>query len=137
MTIRSPRRRDFRVFGIEAERFGGFEVYKEFNLGRLQYRQIGWFFALENPTGVDTGLPPSMRKARCIAHKTTDCHGRAPGVNRWHGMSGRQRDNFIGIGKKRNSAAHHERVNPLLNNVREGPLDSLGRLAFTDRRRTA
>ena len=27
--------------------FGGFEVYKEFKLGRLQYRQIGRFFALE------------------------------------------------------------------------------------------
>ena len=103
--------------------FGGFEIYNEFELGRLQYRQIGRFFALENPAGIDTGLPPSMRKVRCVAHKTADCHGRAPGVNRWHGMSGRQRDDLIGIGKKRNSAAYHERVSPLLNNVREGRLE--------------
>jgi hypothetical protein len=27
--------------------FGGFEVYNEFKLGRLQYRQIGRFSALE------------------------------------------------------------------------------------------
>jgi len=38
-------------------------------------------------------------------------------------MSGRQCDDLIGIGKKRNSAAHHERVSPLLNNVREGRLE--------------
>lgn len=38
----------------------------------------------------------------------------APCVNRWHGMAGRQRDDLIGIRKKRNSAADHERVSPLL-----------------------
>src|SRR5262249_8031516 len=38
-------------------------------------------------------------------------------------MPGRQRDDLIGIGKKRNSAAHHKRVSPLLNKVREGRLE--------------
>ena len=84
----------------EPECFGGFEVYYEFKLGRLQYRQIGRFFTLENPAGIDTGLPPSMRKVRCVAHKTADCDRPAPGVNRWHGMPGRQRDDLIGIGKR-------------------------------------
>src|SRR5215831_11678083 len=96
-----------RRWDCKAKCFGGFEVYKEFELGRLQDRQIGRFFSLENAAGVDTGLPPSLRKLRCIAHKTADCHGRAPGVNRWYGMPGRQRDDLIGIGKKRNGAAHH------------------------------
>jgi hypothetical protein len=41
--------------------FGGFEVYNEFELGRLQDRQIASFFALENAAGVDAGLPPSIR----------------------------------------------------------------------------
>ena len=38
-------------------------------------------------------------------------------------MPGRQRDDLIGIGKKKNSAAHHKRVSPLLNKVREGRLE--------------
>ena len=38
-------------------------------------------------------------------------------------MPGRQRDDLIGIGKKRNSAAHHERVSLLLNKLREGRLE--------------
>ena len=42
------------------------------------------------------------QKVRCIAHKTVDCHGRAPGVNHWHAIPGSQRDDLIGIGEKRN-----------------------------------
>jgi hypothetical protein len=38
-------------------------------------------------------------------------------------MPGRQRDDLIGIGKKKNSADHHKRVSPLLNKVREGRLE--------------
>src|SRR5207237_6295375 len=63
--------------------FGGFEVYNEFKLGRLQDRQISRLFALENPAGVDPSLPPSVRKVRSIAHKATDRHGWAPGVHLW------------------------------------------------------
>src|SRR5262249_32396470 len=44
-------------------------------------------------------------------------------VKRWHGMPGRQRDDLIGIGKKRNSATDHKSVSPLLNKVREGRLE--------------
>src|SRR5215510_14902654 len=80
-------------------------------------------FSPENAAGVDTGLSPSIRKARRIAHKTADFHGLAPGVNRRHGMAGRQGDDLIGICKKRNSAAHHERFSSLLNKVREGCLE--------------
>ena len=58
-----------------------------------------------------------------MAHKTAECHGPAPSVNRWYGMSGRQRDDLIGIGKKKTVAAHVERVSPLLNKVRKGRLD--------------
>jgi hypothetical protein len=71
--------------------------------------------------GGATGVlrPVGLRKVRRIAHKTAHCCGRWPGVDCWHGMPGRQRDGLIGIGQKRNSAAHHERVSPLLNNLRE------------------
>ena len=52
--------------------------------------------------GLNTSSPPSIQKVRCIAHKTVDCHGRAPGVNHWHAIPSSQRDDLIGIGKKRN-----------------------------------
>src|ERR1700737_2680683 len=38
-------------------------------------------------------------------------------------MAGRQRDDLIGICKKRNGATHHERVSPLLNKLRKGRLE--------------
>src|SRR5262249_59802698 len=68
--------------------FGGFEVYKEFKLGRLHDWRVSRLFALENTAGVDTGLPPCRKIVRSIAHETADCHGLAQGVNRWHGMAG-------------------------------------------------
>src|SRR5712692_4911554 len=48
---REQRRRDF-----EAERFRGFEVDHELELGGLNYRQVGGLLALENPPGVNAGL---------------------------------------------------------------------------------
>src|SRR5262249_39771344 len=57
-------------------------IYNELKFGRLQDRQIDRFFALENAAGIGASLPPSVRKVRCIAHKSADCHRRAPGVNR-------------------------------------------------------
>jgi hypothetical protein len=38
-------------------------------------------------------------------------------------MLGRERHDLIGFGKKRNCAAHHKRIRPLPNNVREGRLE--------------
>jgi hypothetical protein len=35
------------------------------------------------------------------AHKTADCRVLGPGVNRWYGMAGRQRDDLSGMGKKK------------------------------------
>ena len=38
---------------IDAERFGGFQIDVEFNLGRLLNRQIGGLVAFENSAGLD------------------------------------------------------------------------------------
>ena len=38
-------------------------------------------------------------------------------------MAGRQRDNLIGMGKKKTVSAHLERVNPLFNKFGKGSLD--------------
>jgi hypothetical protein len=46
---------------LEAERSGGLVVNDEFNLGRLRYRQVRRFRALENAAGVDPGLSIGVR----------------------------------------------------------------------------
>ena len=107
----------------KAERLRGLEIDDQLNFCDLLHRQVGRPFTLENATGIDTGLPPSIKNVRSIAHKTADRHELAPGVNRWYGMAGRQRDDLIGMGKKKTVAAHLERVSSLLNKVRKGRLD--------------
>jgi hypothetical protein len=56
---------------FSARCFGGFEVYNEFKHGRLQYRQIGRFFALENPAGIDPYLTIGVGRAGSITHQPT------------------------------------------------------------------
>src|SRR5262245_4137419 len=53
-----------------SERLGGLEVDDQLNFCDLLHRQVGRPFALENAPGVDTGLPPSTRIVRSVAHKT-------------------------------------------------------------------
>src|SRR5262249_58145377 len=77
----------------------------------------------ERGGGVYAGGPPATQSVRHIAKKPADRHELAPGVNRWYGMAGRQRDNLIGMGKKKTVAADLERVNPLLNKICKGRLD--------------
>ena len=43
---------------FDAERLGGFEVDDELKFGGLDYRQVPWFLALENPPGIDAGDSP-------------------------------------------------------------------------------
>src|ERR1700730_3049700 len=95
----------------------------QLNFCDLLHRQVGRPFTLENTASIDTGLSPSITNVRSIAHKTADRGELAPGVNRWYGMAGRQRDDLIGMGKKKTVAAHLERVSSLLNKVRKGRLD--------------
>jgi hypothetical protein len=70
---------------------------------------------------------------RSIAHKTADSRELGPRVNRRYGMAGRQRDDLIGMGKKKTVAAHLERVSPLLNKVRKGRVDLAWATCIHDR----
>src|SRR6516225_1621289 len=108
---------------LHAECFGGLEINNQLNFCDLLHREIGWLFTIENATGIDTRLPPSVTNVRSIAHKTANCCVRGPGVHRWYGMAGRQRDDLIGMGKKETIAAHLKRVRLLLNKVRKSCVD--------------
>jgi hypothetical protein len=87
------------------------------------YRHVGGLFALENAAGVDTCLPPSIKKVRSIAYQPAGLGKLAERIERWHSMAGRQRDDLSGASKKKTVAAHQERASPLLNNIRKGRLD--------------
>src|SRR5215475_13294240 len=58
------RRRNF-----DAERLGGLQVDDELESGRQLDWHIGRILALEDATGVDTGLAKLIREARSVAHQ--------------------------------------------------------------------
>jgi hypothetical protein len=53
----------------EAERLGGLEVDHQLEPGWLLNRQIGGFFTLENPAGVDASLPLGIDITGSITHQ--------------------------------------------------------------------
>jgi hypothetical protein len=62
--------RSARPKGQVTERLGSHEVDHQLNFCELLHWQISRPFALENPAGVDTSLPPSTKIVRSVAHKT-------------------------------------------------------------------
>src|SRR5262245_28971136 len=76
----------------EAEYLGGVEVDHELELGRLHDRQVGGLLALQNPSGIHTGLAICAGDARSVAHQAAGFGTIAPGIDRNHPMVGRQRN---------------------------------------------
>src|SRR5262249_32764898 len=103
-----------------AEGLGGFEVDNQVNFCHLLHWQISRFFTLQNPPGIDTGLPPGRTNVRSVAHETANCREPRPSVNPRHGMMGPQRNDLIRLSKKKTVAAHLQRLSLLLNEVRKG-----------------
>src|SRR5450631_2463087 len=58
---------------LDAERSRRLKVDDELELSRLHHRQIRWLRALEDATGVDAGLPKSVRNAGSVAHQPAGC----------------------------------------------------------------
>ena len=55
-----------RVCGMQAQVLWRFRVHNEFKCGRLQYRQIGRFSALENPARIDPYLTIGVGRAGSV-----------------------------------------------------------------------
>src|SRR5262245_29007834 len=65
----------YRVWHVEAECLGGLQVDDQLELGRLQDRQVGGFYAFEYPADVDAGLTVRVGDARTVAEQTAR-HGK-------------------------------------------------------------
>src|SRR5215475_14561177 len=75
----------------EAEGLGGLEVDDEFQLGRLLDRQIGWFLAFENASGIDASLVGRITEAAAVAYQATGEGELTEIKDRGQRMAGRQR----------------------------------------------
>ena len=64
--------------------------------------------ALDNRTGVDTGLPPSIKKARAIAHETARRGVLAHRIDRRNGMAPCKRGDLGAVGQKKAVTAHQQ-----------------------------
>jgi len=108
----------------EAERFGGLEVEGQLNFCHPLHRQVGRPFALKNPAGIDTGLPPTIILVQSIAHETTSLDSLPHDIHRRNCVPRRQRDDLILERKvKQAVTAQQESARLLLNKIRKGRLD--------------
>src|ERR1035437_1577597 len=69
---------------FEPERFGGLEVDHKIEFCGPYDRKIGRLRALENPPGVDAGLPIGIHYALPVAHQATSHGDLAIGIDRRH-----------------------------------------------------
>ena len=76
----------------QAERLGGLQVDYQFELGRLQNRQVGGLLAFEDATRVDAHLAIQFGRARSIAYKAASDSKLAPKIESRQCVAGRERD---------------------------------------------
>src|SRR4051794_23740390 len=76
----------------EAERLSGLEIDHQFEFGWLQDGQVPGILTLQNPPSVSADLAIPVSKAGAVAHQTASYDVVATTVNRWHRMTGRQRN---------------------------------------------
>src|SRR5262245_60839972 len=69
------------------QRLRSLEIDDQLDFCDLLHRQVGRPFALENPAGIDTGLPPSIKIVRSVAHNRQPRRIRA--LNRSRGTAWR------------------------------------------------
>jgi hypothetical protein len=54
----------------DTERPGGLEIDHKLELGRLEYRQVGRLFALQNPPDIATTMAIGVRNIGSVAHES-------------------------------------------------------------------
>src|SRR6516225_6267313 len=107
----------------QAERLRRFEIEHEFELGRLQHRQIGGFGALENPAGVGANLTIHVSKIDSITHQAASRRIFAILIDGGYRMASRQSHQLVAARVEKWIGCHCERGNALLCNGFECRID--------------
>src|SRR5262249_35710672 len=81
----------------KAERVCSVQVDYELELGWLYNGQIGRLFALENPTGVESGLTIGIREARAVAREAAGRGKLTSFIDRRNGITCCQRHDLIAL----------------------------------------
>src|SRR5207237_10376257 len=74
-----------------ADRFCCVQSDDEFELGRLQDRQIGRLGAFEDAAGINAGLAMRVGEFCSVAHQAASFGIGAQGIDRWHSVARSQR----------------------------------------------
>src|SRR5215510_8058315 len=87
---------------VDAKRLGGLEVDGQFELGRLQKRQIGCFRALENTGDIDATLIVLIERTGAVAYQAAARRVFAPAVDCRDGMArGERSKSCASVGEQR------------------------------------
>src|SRR5262245_2313953 len=116
----------------EAKRPGSLEVDHELELGRLQDRQVGGFFALENPARVDAALAIGFGKAGSVAHQTASCGELAPFIDRRHRVADSQHDKLLALAVEEWRGGDEECPGALSDDGRERGVEIVFRIGAHD-----
>src|SRR5262245_1243377 len=68
----------------EAKRLGGLEIDSQMEFGWLNNRQVAWFFALENPAGINADLAINIGDAYAVGHQAAGCGKLAKCIACWN-----------------------------------------------------
>src|SRR5262249_48944120 len=92
---REQRRRHF-----EAERPGSLQVDHELELGRLQDREVCWFFALKDAAGIDADLTIHVQNIDSVTHQLAHFDIFSDAIHGRNRVTRRQRDYLLASARK-------------------------------------
>ena len=104
---------------FKAERLRGLEVDDQAHFGGLHHRQVGRFFALENPPGIDAGLMGRGHNAASVAHQAAGGCELLIGGDGGHRVAGCQRSQLGAVAVEECIDADHQRTCPQLGQARK------------------
>src|SRR5262249_52568298 len=90
------------------------QVDNQFEFGRLQHRQIGWFFAPKYPAGVDPSLPVGIEEAGPVAHHPASIHMRSPWIHCGYRMTRGQDDKQRRLAREEHVSSNKECIGSLM-----------------------
>src|SRR5262245_28928994 len=88
--------------------------------GWLNNRQVAWFFALENPAGINADLAINIGDAYAVGHQAAGCGKLAKCIACWNRMTQRQCRKLPRLAGEECIDADEQCADVLLNESRKG-----------------